>query len=77
MEALEWAFTALPAVTGTVVSDVRAGADLLLGSVSATLRGAEVNVALMGDDPAAPAFTERIEAVRRAASAAHARVEQW
>ncbi|ONI88885.1 hypothetical protein ALI22I_18165 [Saccharothrix sp. ALI-22-I] len=75
VETLEWAFSVLPVVTGTVVSDVRAGADLLLGSALATLRGAEANVALMGDDSAARAFTARMDAVRRAAVAAHGRIE--
>ncbi|MFE2754450.1 cyclodeaminase/cyclohydrolase family protein [Actinosynnema sp. NPDC059335] len=74
VEALEWAFSVLPLVAGPVVSDVRAGADLLLGSVLATLRGAEANVAQMGDD--APAFTARLDALRRAAEAAHARIDR-
>lgn len=74
VEALEWAFSVLPLVNGTVVSDVRAGADLLLGSVLATLRGAEANVAQLGDD--APAFTGRLDALRRAAEAAHARIDR-
>ncbi|MEU4766035.1 cyclodeaminase/cyclohydrolase family protein [Actinosynnema sp. NPDC023794] len=73
VEALEWAHSVLPVVSGTVVSDVRAGADLLLGSVLATLRGAEVNVAGLGADAAA--FTARLDAVRRAAVAAHTRIE--
>ena len=73
VEALDWAFSVLPVVTGAVVSDVRAGADLLLGSVLATLRGAEANVARLGDDAAA--FTARLDAVRRAAVAAHTRIE--
>lgn len=73
VEALEWAFSVLPVVTGAVVSDVRAGADLLLGSVLATLRGAEANLASLGDDAAA--FTARLDAVRRAAVAAHTRIE--
>jgi formiminotetrahydrofolate cyclodeaminase len=73
VEALDWAFSVLPVVSGTVVSDVRAGADLLLGSVLATLRGAEANVAQLGDDAAA--FTERLDAARRAAVAAHTRIE--
>lgn len=73
VEALEWAFSVLPVVSGAVVSDVRAGADLLLGSVLATLRGAEANVTRLGDDAAA--FTARLDAVRRAAVAAHARID--
>jgi formiminotetrahydrofolate cyclodeaminase len=73
VQALEWAFSVLPVVTGTVVSDVRAGADLLLGSVLATLRGAQANVAQLGDDAAA--FTARLDAVRHAAVAAHTRIE--
>ncbi|XVS61130.1 cyclodeaminase/cyclohydrolase family protein [Actinosynnema sp. CA-299493] len=73
VEALEWAFSVLPVVAGTVVSDVRAGADLLLGSVLATLRGAEANVAGLGDDAAV--LTARLDAVRRAAVAAHTRFE--
>ncbi|MFJ6676681.1 cyclodeaminase/cyclohydrolase family protein [Actinosynnema sp. NPDC091369] len=73
VEALEWASSVLPAVAGTVVSDVRAGADLLLGSVLATLRGAAANVAQLGDDAAA--LTARLDAVRRAAVAAHARID--
>ncbi|WP_053717330.1 cyclodeaminase/cyclohydrolase family protein [Saccharothrix sp. NRRL B-16348] len=73
VQALEWAFEVLPVVTGTVVSDVRAGADLLLGSVLATLRGAQANVAQFGDDAAA--FTARLDAVRHAAVAAHTRIE--
>lgn len=76
VEILEWAFSMLTVVSGTVVSDVRAGADLLLGAALATLRGAEVNVALMGDDPAARAFTTRLETARRAVVAAHARFDQ-
>ncbi|GAB3003344.1 cyclodeaminase/cyclohydrolase family protein [Saccharothrix stipae] len=77
VRALEWAFSVLPVVSAPVVSDVRAGADLLLGSVLATLRGAEANVALMGaDDPAAHAFGVRLLAVRRAAAAAHTRIEE-
>lgn len=71
--ASEWAFGVLPAVSGTVVSDVRAGTDLLVGSTPATLRGAEANVAQPGEDAAA--FTARLDAVRRAAEAAHARIE--
>jgi methenyltetrahydrofolate cyclohydrolase len=73
VEALEWAFSVLPAVATAVVSDVRAGADLLLGSVLATLRGAEANVARLGDDAAA--LTARLDAVRHAAVAAHARID--
>ena len=73
VQALEWAFSVLPVVAVAVVSDVRAGADLLLGSVLATLRGAEVNLAQLGDGAAA--LTARLDAVRRAAVAAHARIE--
>ncbi|MEU4745825.1 hypothetical protein AB0G02_35920, partial [Actinosynnema sp. NPDC023658] len=77
VRALDWAFSVLPVVAGGVVSDVRAGADLLLGSVLATLRGAEANVALMGDDdPTAQALTARLQAARRAATAAHTRIEE-
>ncbi|MCE7000725.1 cyclodeaminase/cyclohydrolase family protein [Saccharothrix sp. S26] len=73
VRALEWASSVLPLVAGTVVSDVRAGADLLLGSVLATLRGAEANLAQPGDGAAA--LTARLDDVRRAAVAAHARIE--
>jgi methenyltetrahydrofolate cyclohydrolase len=75
VEALEWAGSVLPVVAGTVVSDVRAGADLLLGSVRATLRGAEANVAQLGDADDAAVLTARLDAVRHAAVAAHARID--
>ncbi|WP_367128798.1 cyclodeaminase/cyclohydrolase family protein [Saccharothrix sp. HUAS TT1] len=77
VEALGWALAVLPVVARAVVSDVHAGADLLLGSALAALRGAEANVALMGDDPAAYAFAARLTAARRAAVAAHDRVDRW
>ncbi|MFI9007843.1 hypothetical protein ACIGNX_11500 [Actinosynnema sp. NPDC053489] len=47
-------------------------ADLLPGSVSAAVRGARANVALVDD---AAELTARLDAVRRAAVTAHARID--
>jgi formiminotetrahydrofolate cyclodeaminase len=68
LAALDLAASALPLVTGSVVSDVHAGADILLGSLLATLRGVDVNLPSIGDADAVRSFAERAATIRQTAA---------
>jgi len=65
---LELAMQACPQVAHNVTADVRAGADLLWGSLQALMRSVDVNLASIEDVAAVEVLSER-----RSAAAARAR----